>query len=83
MQQYHVMCARPGMNRGGRSNPAHAAYEPGAHTPAQLRDLIADPHISVVVGHKLTEEHIVALEHEAAKAEPEKAKAAPAKAAKA
>jgi hypothetical protein len=73
------MCARPGMNRGGRSNPAHAAYEPGEHTPAQLRELIADPHISVVVGDQLTEEHIAALE----KHLEEKAKVAPAKGAKA
>lgn len=63
--KYHIMCSNPGMHRGGHANPAHKAYDPGAHTPAQLRELLADPHIAVVIGEALTEEHIAALEAEA------------------
>jgi hypothetical protein len=66
--KYHVTCSNPGMHRGGRSNPAHKDYALGDHTPAQLRELLADPHTAVVIGEPMTEAHIVAME-EAAKAE--------------
>ncbi len=50
------------MHRGGRANPAHAAYSLGDHTPAQLRELLADPHTHVLIGEPMTEAHIAALE---------------------
>jgi hypothetical protein len=68
--KYHVTCSRPGMNRGGRSNPAQAPYEQGDHTPAQLRELLADPHTHVLVGEPMTEAHIAAMEAEAEKPKP-------------
>lgn len=65
MPQIHVFCHRPGMNRGGRSNPRHAAYDFGVHTPAQLRELLAEPEVTVLVGDALTEADIAAMELEA------------------
>lgn len=62
--QYHVICSRPGLNRGGRSNPPHALYEKGAHTPEQLRDLLQEPATHVVFGEAMTEEHVAAYEAE-------------------
>lgn len=46
----HVVCFRPGMHRGGRRNPRHAAYAPGDHTPDELRELVNDPEIIVIDG---------------------------------
>jgi hypothetical protein len=67
MTKIHVMALRPGMHRGGRSNPQYAAYELGEHTAAQLLDLLNDPNFTVIVGGgPLTGEHIKAAEtHEA------------------
>lgn len=74
----HVVCSMPGRHRGGRANPPHAVYDLGDHTPEQLRDLLTDPTIHVVIGEPLTERHIAELESaDAAKAE--KAAAAEAK----
>jgi hypothetical protein len=69
MPQIHVLCHRPGMNRGGRANPRHAAYDFGVHTPAQLRELLAEPEVTVLVGDVLTEALVAAAEAEAAKTE--------------
>lgn len=67
MPQIHVLCHRPGMNRGGRANPRHAAYDFGVHTPAQLRELLAEPEVTVLVGDVLTEDYVAAIEqHRAA-----------------
>ena len=57
MPKVHVFCSRPGMFRGGRKNPRHAAYAPDVHTPAELRDLLADPEVTVVIGDELTADH--------------------------
>lgn len=65
MTKIHVVCHRPGLHRGGRSNPAHAVYDIGEHTPAQLRELLGEPEVRVVIGHALTEPHIVKMEQEA------------------
>lgn len=73
MAKVHVFCSRPGMFRGGRENPRHAAYEQGTHTPAHLRELLRDPETTVVIGDELTEEQIAAME-KAAAAKAEKAK---------
>lgn len=62
MSQVHVICHRPGMHRGGRANPPHAAHDHGVHSPEQLRELLAEPQITVIVGEKLTEAHVVAIE---------------------
>jgi hypothetical protein len=76
MPQIHVICHRPGMFRGGRSNPPHAAYEPGDHTPAQLRELLAEPQTTVIHGDLLTEDMIAALEAHQANAAASKGKKA-------
>ncbi len=76
--QYHVFCGNPGMHRGGRANPAYAAYKAGDHTHAQLRELDADPHVHIVLGgEKLTAEHLTAMEKEAAAAAEAERAAAP------
>jgi hypothetical protein len=63
------MSLRPGMHRGGRANPQHEAYQAGDHTPAQFRDLVADPNIVVITGgERMTLDDVAALEAEAAKA---------------
>lgn len=46
----HVICFRPGMHRGGRANPRHAAYPDSDITPHQLHDLVHDPEIVVIKG---------------------------------
>ena len=66
-QTIHVFCARPGMFRGGRENPVHAAYPVGDHTPEQLREMLADPQITMVTGEAVTEEFIASMESGAAK----------------
>jgi len=67
----HVICHLPsGQHRGGRFNKGHAAYKLGEHSPAQLRDLLADPHHTVVIGELLTEEQVAAMEAQADKAKP-------------
>lgn len=64
----HIFSQVPGRHRGGRPNPLHAACDDAAHTPAQLRDLLSDPAIVVVVGGTvLTEDYIAGLEEAAAK----------------
>lgn len=66
----HVICARPGMIRGGRANPLHAAYENGEFTPAQLRDLVGDPNITVIAGGEvLTTDAVDAAEASAGEAD--------------
>lgn len=62
MTEYHVLCSHPGMRRGGRENPAIASYKPGDHTPEQLRALLDEPAIVVVIGERMTPDHILALE---------------------
>lgn len=57
----HVICHRPGLIRGGRSNPASASYEPGAFTAAQLAELAAEPEITLLLGHTPDEEDLAAL----------------------
>ena len=59
---YHVICSRPGLNRGGRSNPPHAAYQVGDHTPEQLRDLLQEPATHVIIGEEMTEAHVAEIE---------------------
>ncbi len=67
--RYHVLCPRPGLRRGGRENPDHASYVLGDHTPAQLRSMLDDPAIRIVVGDVLTEAAIAAMEAPASPAE--------------
>lgn len=61
------MSLRPGMHRGGRSNPQHAVYEQGDHTLAQFRDLLGDPNMVVILGgERMTLDHVAAIEADAA-----------------
>ena len=81
--QYHILCSPPGMRRGGRENPAHASYDPGDHTPDQLRALLAEPAITIVIGERMTAEHVAALEAVAGAPAPAEGTAATGKPAKA
>ena len=69
MPKLHVICHRPGMHRGGRTNPKHAAYDLGDHSPEELAALRAEPEITLIVGDLLTDEHAAegAKAHKAAK----------------
>lgn len=67
--QYHVLCSHPGMRRGGRENPAHATYKPGDHTAEQLHALLDEPAIIVVLGVRMTADHVGELMRLAAEAE--------------
>ena len=62
MSKIHVVCHRPGLIRGGHRNPPHAVHDIGFHTPEQLRELIAEPEITVISGDLLTEADIAAIE---------------------
>ena len=61
MAKYHVICHRPGLFRGGKANPSHAAYESGDHSADELSQLLAEPLTQVIVGDELTEDGIPAL----------------------
>lgn len=61
MSEYHVLCTRPGLRRGGRENPGHAVYQAGDHTPEQLHALLDEPAIVVVIGRRLDAGGIDAL----------------------
>jgi hypothetical protein len=64
----HVMSQFEGRHRGGRHNPPHASYADGEHSPDELRQLLGDPTIKVIVGGEvLTEDYIAGLEETAAK----------------
>lgn len=60
------------MHRGGRANPRHAAYDMGEHSPDQLRELLAEPEMTVVIGDALTEDHIAEIEARSAPKKPAK-----------
>ena len=68
MAKVHVFCSRPGLHRGGRSNPKHAEYEVGEHSPEQLLDLLREPETTVVVGDLLTEKEVAEMKKAAKKA---------------
>lgn len=61
MTEYHVLCSRPGLRRGGSENPAHAVYRAGDHTAEQLHALLDEPAIVVVIGRRLDADGIDAL----------------------
>ena len=75
MPRLVVACARPGLIRGGVRHPKLAEHLIGAFTPDQLRELLAEPEIAIVVGRPLTLDDVAVLEagrplvvHEAAPA---------------
>lgn len=68
MSKIHVFCSRPGLIRGGFSNPRHAEYDFGHHTQDQLRDLVNEPETTVVIGDEVTEAWIAENEAKAKKA---------------
>ena len=62
MTRLHIACVRPGFIRGGRPHPQAAEYELTDFTAAQLREMLAEPALSLVVGERLAERHIEAME---------------------
>jgi hypothetical protein len=54
----HVLCARPGLIRGGVSHPSVQAHRMGAFTRAQLDEMLAEPAIAIVVGHRVMPEQL-------------------------
>jgi hypothetical protein len=62
----HIVCMRPGgMNRGGRRHDRHAVHSLADFTPAQLREMLAEPDLVLLGGVVLTEDYIGELEAEA------------------
>jgi hypothetical protein len=53
-----VLCARAGLIRGGVANPAFADYPLNQFDAKQLKELVAEPAIKVVVGKQITAEDV-------------------------
>lgn len=82
MSRLTIACARPGLIRGGVRHPFLASYPADAFSPAQLRELLAEPALAVIVGGEpLGEHHVAAHEREIA-GDVQTAEAAVAKSAK-
>ncbi len=66
--QLLVSCSRPGLGVAGKMHPQFAAYPVGEFSEEQLREMIADRHISIAVGTPLTADGVAAFvaEHIAA-----------------
>lgn len=65
--QLTIVCHREGgMIRGGVRHGRVAEHLVGRFTPDQLRELIAEPNITVVVGRPLTSVDIARIEEERA-----------------
>nr|WP_294547671.1 hypothetical protein [uncultured Rhodopila sp.] len=62
MPRLVIACARPGLIRGGVRHPKVAEHLIGAFSPDQLRELLAEPEIAVVVGRPLTLDDVATLE---------------------
>ena len=56
--QVMISCDRPGYVRAGQRHPEFATYFAGRFSAAQLRELIADRHLTVCVGHQLTADQV-------------------------
>jgi hypothetical protein len=59
-----VLCHRPGLIRGGKSNPAYAERDLSGYTREQLRELLDEPEIVVVQGTRLTADMLDRLKPE-------------------
>ncbi len=67
MSRLVIACARPGLIRGGVRHPFLASHPADAFTPAQLRELMNEPALAVIVGGEpLGEHHVTAYEREIA-----------------
>lgn len=64
MRGLFIACARPGLIRAGRRHPAVAAYLIDDFSPADLREMLAEPALAIAIGDGLTEEHIAAYERQ-------------------
>ena len=49
-----IVCNRPGLIRGGVRHPQAEIHDLGRFSPAQLRDMLAEPELTLVVGTRLT-----------------------------
>jgi TPP-dependent 2-oxoacid decarboxylase len=56
--QVMIFCDRPGYVRAEQRHPEFATYFAGRFSAAQLRELIADRHLTVCVGHQLTADQV-------------------------
>jgi hypothetical protein len=65
----HIVCLRPGgMNRGGLRHDRHQVHQLGSFTPVQLREMLAEPELALILGgDALTEAHVAGLEAPPAK----------------
>lgn len=79
-----IVSNRPGLIRGGVRHPQAAEYAPGTFTPDQLREMLAEPELTLAVGRLLTQADIDALDggEAAAAVQVTAPEAAPAKSAK-
>ena len=64
MPKLHIVCLRPGgMNRGGARHDRHQVHAADAFSPLQLREMMADPELVLILGgDALTEAHVAAME---------------------
>lgn len=59
-----LLCSRPGLIRGGKTNPAYAERTTADYTRDQLRELLDEPEIVVVQGTRVTFEMLDRLKPE-------------------
>jgi hypothetical protein len=57
-----VVCHRPGLIRAGKRHPKVESYLVTQFTADQLREMLAEPELTIVVGHPLTTADIGAIE---------------------
>jgi hypothetical protein len=67
-----IVCKREGgMNRGGIRHPeGRKAHAMDKLTPDQLREMLAEPALELIIGEPLTEKHVAALEKASGKEKP-------------
>ncbi len=49
------------MNRAGVRHPRHATHELDAFTPEQLREMLDEPELTLIIGERFTEAHLKAM----------------------
>lgn len=62
MPMLSIACSRPGLIRGGVRHPRQEMHLLGRFTPDQLREMLAEPELSLVIGRPLTAADIAAIE---------------------
>lgn len=67
-----ITCTRPGLIRGGVRHPKSAQHKLEAFTPAQLREMLAEPELHLTLGRPLLAGDVDAIEASAKAAPAEK-----------